>query len=103
MKNIFKVKLKGLNKFGVDEIRKYYLPNINKWGENAILENVNVGSNPLKTKVKTIKRSPNSETNVGDYDCCLYVSNSIGYGPKLTLQLKHFDYEVETYSLVKHG
>jgi hypothetical protein len=99
MKNVFKVKLKGLNKFGVDEIIKYYQPNIEIYGERAILENVKVGLNPLKVKTKTMKNQPTNETNVGVYDCFLYVPNLIGYGPKLSLQLKHFNYEVEIFTL----
>lgn len=99
MKNIFKIKLKGLNQFGVDTIKEYYKPNIEKYGESAVLVDVNVGLSPLKVKSKTVKREPNSETHIGSYDCTLHVSNLIGYGPKLSLQLKHFNYEVETFSL----
>jgi len=98
MKNIFKIKLKGLNQFGVDTIKEYYKPNIEKYGEGAILVDVNVGLSPLKSKSKTVKREPNSETHIGSYDCCLYMPNLVRHGPKLSLQLKHFNYEVETFS-----
>ena len=98
MKNTFKIKLKGLNQFGVDTIKEYYKPNIEKYGESAILVDVNVGLNPLKSKSKTLKREPNSKTYIGSYDCCLYMPNLVGHGPKLSLQLKHFNYEVETFS-----
>ena len=81
------------------KLKKYYQPNIEKYGESAIL--VDVGANPLNFKSKTMKRQPNSETYVGSYDCCLYVCDLIGYGPKLSLQLKHFNYEVNEFSLVE--
>jgi hypothetical protein len=101
MKKTFKVKLLGLNQCGVDEIKKYYQPNIEKYGEGAILVDVNVGSNPLNFKSKTMKREPNSETHIGSYDCCLYMPNLVRHGPKLSLQLKHFNYEVNIFSLVE--
>ena len=101
MKNTFKIKLNGLNQFGSDEIKKYYKPNIEKYGEKAILVDSNVGENPLNFKTKTIKRKPNDETYIGSYGCCLHVPDLIGNGPEFSLQLKHFNYEVETFELVK--
>lgn len=101
MKKVFKVKLIGLNQFGFDEIKKYYKPNIERYGERAILTGINVGVNPFSFRTKTMKQEPNNETYIGSYDCCLYVPDLIGYGPKFSLQLKHFDYEVETFELVK--
>jgi hypothetical protein len=96
---MFKIKLMGLNELGSNEIKKYYEPNINKHGESAVLEKTNVGENPLKIKTKIVKREPNDETNIGVYDCCLYIPDLMGNGPKLSLQLKYFNYEIETYSL----
>lgn len=102
MKKVFKVKLIGLNQFGFDEIKKYYKPNIEKFGEKSILTGINVGVNPFRFRTKTVKQEPNSETYIGSYHCYLYVPNFISNnGPEFLFQLKHFDYEVETFELVK--
>ena len=101
MKNVFKIKLIGLNEFGASEIENYYKPNIEKYGRRAILFTANVGDNPFRFRTKTTKIKPNDETYIGSYDCHLYNPDLIGYGPKFSLQLKHFNYEVETFSLVK--
>lgn len=102
MKKIFKIKLVGLNEFGVNEIEQYYKPNIEKYGRSAIMPESSVGYNPLNFKTKTLKREPNPETHIGSYDCCLYNPDLIGNGPKFSLQLKHFNYEIETFSLAKN-
>ena len=95
----------GINQLGVDEINEFYKKNI----ELGYIKPIELGE--MLVSNKRFKNSKSFydkglENYVGTYDCTQYKEDGVGYGPRFSFQLKHFNikiYEVnitETYDEV---
>jgi hypothetical protein len=97
----------GINHVGVDEINEFYKKNIELgYMEPVVKGEMLVNNKRFKNVDLFYKNSPNNI--VGTYDCTQYKEDGIGYGPRFTFILNHFDYyfrEVEiteTYKKVQY-
>jgi hypothetical protein len=98
----------GLNQLGVDEVNEYYKPNIEKYGIDIFSLSKLGDYGVFKKRFKNVKYfyKVGLDNYLFNHECPQSNEDGIGYGPRFSFQLKHFDYKVyevnitETYDEV---
>ena len=90
----------GINQLGVDEINEFYKKNIELgYIPHVVLGEMSVGNKRYKNSKSFYDKG--LENYVGTYDCTQYKEDGVGYGPRFSFQLKHFDHKIYEVSITE--